>query len=756
MIKEYKILTLNKRYLRNIKENLSFYISITLLTAIVICLYLTCASSYRAVDEYMKKTRTDSHVEDGQFVTYTAMTAQDREELEEAWNVEIEQQSYMDLTEDTQGFEVRVFTPNEKVDVSVITEGRELQAEDEILISPLLAEKNQIHIGDRLTLSGTEYTVVGFCVRYDYMFCLKNVNDTFSIPASFGVGEILPGAFAKLDQEDVSRYEAILYHEDNEWEVRKDLYDRFRTANYVAAENNNRIATAQDQMKELAATNNEILPGCLAFMVILIAAVLGRKIKNERRMIGILNALGYKKRELALHYSVFGMIPGLLGSLLGIVLAKLILKPFGNLVFEDKLEPLPVGYHLMPRELAIGILFTVGLYTITVLCIAYVQMRETSVNMIRGTSSKKKKVSFRLSSWKASFRTKYRFRAVFGNLGRSLIVLIGIGIGGLILAFGYACNDSIDQYVDETVDATGSYQYEYFLNTIKMDLLKIPVGEEHVLAANFAVKGYSDSLTLLGMSKNEYMPLLTENGEELEPQDGKYYLSDMAAMIYGVKKGDVLTFYDVASLQEFTVTIDDIFCNGSQSLLVSSRMAAMDLYHVPGNFYNVVMSDHELELKDSEIYKRISKQELIDQIRTTISAQMHNYMGILILFGMVISVITIYLMVNVLLMENVGSISMLKVLGYHDREINRIVTNVYHFLAPLGILLGLVLGVFLNKMNFEASVAVYNTYITSTIHLDSVLKYVIVMAASYVISMLLLRRKVQNVSMVESLKNNRE
>ncbi|MBQ7372780.1 MAG: hypothetical protein IJW67_13045 [Blautia sp.] len=415
-----------------------------------------------------------------------------------------------------------------------------------------------------------------------------------------------------------------------------------------------------------------------------------------------------------------------------------------------------MGYHMMPRELAVAILFTVGLYTITVICIAYFQMRETSVNMIRGISSKKKKGAFRLTSWKASFRKKYRFRAVFGNPGRSLIVLIGIGLGGLLLAFGYSCNDSIDRYVDETVEATGSYEYEYFLNTIKMDLLAIQKDEVHMLAANFAVKGYSDALTLLGMSQNEFMPLLTESGEELVPQDGKYYLSDMAAMIYGVKKGDSLTFYDVSSLQEFTVTIDDIFCNGSQSLLVSSRMAAMDLYNIPGNIYNVVMSDHELDLKDSEIYKRISKQELIDQIRTTISAQMHSYMGILNLFSILISAITIYLMVNVLLMENVGSISMLKVLGYHDKEINSIVTNVYHFLVPLGILLGLWLGVLLNKINFEASVAGYNTYITSTIKPDSVIKYVVIMTVSYVISLLLLRRKVQNVSMVESLKNNRE
>ena len=49
-------------------------------------------------------------------------------------------------------------------------------------------------------------------------------------------------------------------------------------------------------------------------------------------------------------------------------------------------------------------------------------------------------------------------------------------------------------------------------------------------------------------------------------------------------------------------------------------------------------------------------------------------------------------MVNMLISENASSISMLKVLGYENRQINRMVINVYHFLVPVGLVIGSVLG----------------------------------------------------------------
>ena len=84
------------------------------------------------------------------------------------------------------------------------------------------------------------------------------------------------------------------------------------------------------------------------------------------------------------------------------------------------------------------------------------------------------------------------------------------------------------------------------------------------------------------------------------------------------------------------------------------------------------------------------------------------------------------------------------------------VLNVYHFLIPVAILLSLVLGVEGTRMVSTKNVATYKTYLEALIYPVSVLKLVLLVVVSYGISLLLLRGKIGKVSMVESLKDNRE
>jgi putative ABC transport system permease protein len=84
------------------------------------------------------------------------------------------------------------------------------------------------------------------------------------------------------------------------------------------------------------------------------------------------------------------------------------------------------------------------------------------------------------------------------------------------------------------------------------------------------------------------------------------------------------------------------------------------------------------------------------------------------------------------------------------------VTNVYHFLIPIAIILSILLGVYGTKAVFDANVSMYKTYIETLIYPVSILKIIMLILISYVLSLLLLRGKVGKVNLVESLKDNRE
>lgn len=741
---------LNKRYKRNIKSSLSSYISMALLTFLSVLLYLSLAGGVNGERAYIDEFRKTANVEDGQFTLYNDLTESDVSNLEKQYDVELEKQRYVDYESDA-GYTIRIFQDNKKINGYVVTKGEDISSDKDVLVSARFAETNGIEIGDVLSVGELDYSVSGYFERVDYLLMLKNITDSYYVPSEFGIATISKQSFDQFDATDIKEYYSVVYNKDNEIEFRKNLYEKFMTSSYTSAESNPRIASPLTTIESMEMASGVLLPVMLMFVVILVAVVLGRKVKSEHKQIGILAALGYHKKELALHYSLFGLIPGILGSVLGVVISLPVLPAMATMLFAD-IEPLPVSYTSNAVQIIISLVLPAVVYSVFAYITAYRIMSKDVVLMIHGGKSDSSKTKLRMKNSKLHFKTKFRLRTIFGNMSRTLVVILGVCVGGIILVYSFACMDSFKQYVDVSVDEAGNYEYQYVLNELKTDDLEEGT---KVITTTFQVDGYDSTIMLTGLDDDSYLDLKNQTGDSVRINEGDYYISTMGAMAFGIETGDEVLLYDVNSMKEYSVKITGIIKNNSQNVIYSNRVTACDLLSLPDECYNAVMSDTELDYSDSEVATVITKESLRSQIQE-VSDQMGAMIWIMVIFGVIICVITIYLMVNVLLTENASSISMLKVLGYHDNEIDKIVVNVYHYLIPFGIVLGVVAGYFVCKANFDASVTVYNTYIETCISAVSIIAYAILVLVSYFISILLLKRKVKKVDMVESLKDNRE
>ena len=99
---------------------------------------------------------------------------------------------------------------------------------------------------------------------------------------------------------------------------------------------------------------------------------------------------------------------------------------------------------------------------------------------------------------------------------------------------------------------------------------------------------------------------------------------------------------------------------------------------------------------------------------------------------------------------------MLKVLGYRDKQINKIVLSVNHILLPIGFLVSIPL-VFSSTNWFMVFLADFIGALPKAYIAPQSFVYAGILACvSYFGSLFLLRRKVSKVDMVESLKGNRE
>ncbi|MCR5666537.1 MAG: ABC transporter permease [Eubacterium sp.] len=745
-------MTLNKRYKRNIKQNLSFYICIIVLTALVASMYLSITGGVKNESDYIIDLNEKCKVEQAQFTVYNEMTDDDIEEYEQEYDMEIELQKQAELETDEEDT-IRLLHTTKDINLYEVTQGEDISSDQDILLSTSYATTNGYEVGDEIQLEDKTYTVSGYFVRPDYLMVLEELSDNLSAPESFGIGIISDDAFDEIDEEEITSYYSVIFHEDNEREFRKELYDDFMTATYITDDTNLRISTATTQIEQYDASMNMILPLILGFVIIIVAVVLGRKIKSEQKYIGVLTAMGYQKKELARHYSVFGIVPGLIGSVIGILL-WFPLTPVMAAEFFMKLEPLPIAYQFdVPKTVMILVLPAIC-YFIAVFLVALLVMRANVVDMVSGNTTKEGKSRFRMEKSRMKFRGKFILRSTFGKPTRIVILLLGMLISGILLVYCSVIVDSLRVYIDESVDRIGDFKYEYFLNTMESEE---PASGAEILALSYEVKDSDDTFTMMGMDDNAYIQLEdNETGEIIEQKDDEYYITSMAAMMFDVSVGDTMTIYDIASLEEHEIEISGIVYNDSQPMIFTSQKTAAELMDLPDDsYYNAVVTNEELDYEDSEISKTVTKESFKEQI-----GMMEEMMGqvsmMLLPFAMLICIITIYLMVNVIVTENRPSISMLKVLGYRRKEINKIMTHVYTFFLPVGIVLGILGGFSVTKSTFDSNVAAYNTYIKTCIAPTSVVRVVVIIVISYLISLAILNRKVNKVNMVESLKDNRE
>ena len=146
------MMKLNRRYVRNIRENLSFYISATVLTVVTLLLYFLFNIAGNAILDFGDEFFPRNRLEDAHFSTYLPIPDEGIGALEDEYGLTLEAQHYINL--ETDGVTARVFERTQYVDLYEVTEGRDMAADDEIVISEGYAVENGVALGDPMKIGG--------------------------------------------------------------------------------------------------------------------------------------------------------------------------------------------------------------------------------------------------------------------------------------------------------------------------------------------------------------------------------------------------------------------------------------------------------------------------------------------------------------------------------------------------------------------------------------------------------------------------
>lgn len=738
---------LNKRYRRSIKHDRSFYISSSLLTILTLLLFFIMNISGEAIAKFGDDFFAEQKVEDAEFSTYLPIPDEEITALEEKYALTLEPQYYANI--ETGTTTTRLFKKTQEVNLYHVTEGRDVLTDDEVVISEGYAVANKVKLGSPITIGEKIYTVTGFFQRPDYLYMLENVDDAYKNVTTFFLAYVTDAEFERIGSTDCLYL--VRYTQDNQIEFRKEMNERYQMRSYLSADDNIRIYIVKMQAEMFIAVSYIVLAIMPLLVVVLVSVVINRKVKSEQKQIGTLTALGYRKGQLMRHYAGFAMIPGLLGGLLSAILALVFAQPFGELGLADY-EPMRIQCRLNPVVAVLGVIVPTVMYMLAAMRSVHKLLKKDSVLLLNGNADQgEKNYKHMLKKRKLSFRIKYALRSLVGNPSRTFVVFLGIFLGSYISLLGFSLLDTMDNTKQSLKDEMGSYEYQYVLNELTVE--NVYGGEALLMSTMETTDG--NRFSVIGTREsNPYLKLKDTQGNSISLEDG-YYITSVMARLQELKAGDSLTLCNPLSLEETTITIAGIIDNDMQSAVYGSKANIARMLGMEETVSNVIMSDTELDIPSSKVIQVIKQSDAEEQFQN-----MTNQMDVMIYFvigiGAVICMASIYVAVNMLVTENRSNISMLKVLGYKDRQINQIVLNVNHILVPVGFLLSIPL-VFASNNWFMGILADFiGALLKAYIAPQSFVYSALLICLSYFGSLCLLRRKVSKVNMVESLKGNRE
>ena len=372
---------LRRRYIRNIRQNLSFYIASTVLTMAALFLFFLFHIAGNAILDFADEFFEKQKLEDAHFTTYIPITESDIEDMEEEYGIALEEQSYLNI--DTDGTTARVFQKTRKVDLYNVTEGEDADEKGEVILSEGYAVNMDISIGDQIRIGEEDYTVTGFFQRPDYLYMLENEDDSYKNISTFFLAYMSEKDFAELGETNCQYL--VRYNGNDDADFRRAVNEKYHMYSYTAAEENQRIVMVRSQAEMFLIMSWMLLCILPLVAVALICIIINRKVKTEQQMIGTLSAMGYTRAQLAWHYAGFAAIPGIIGGVLTSVITAAVVQPYGELGLTDY-EPMRITCSLSWYAAVLGIMIPTVMYILAALLSVRRLLRQNTVLLLNGSA----------------------------------------------------------------------------------------------------------------------------------------------------------------------------------------------------------------------------------------------------------------------------------------------------------------------------------------------------------------------------------
>ena len=784
---------LRKKMLRDIKLNLSQFITIFLMVFIGVLAYSGIESYMMGMQKTANKFYSENNLQDLNVIGAN-FTTKDLDDIKKIDHVnDAERKLSITATTDNDKTLLTNFIESNNISEFYIMKGEKFDVNKKgVWLDNFYAEKNKLKIGDEITIKYDGYTfkekIVGLINVPDHVYDVKDESELYPDHGEFGFTYLSSNELASyiknkaMDKLGVSEdtlekmnfnykdelvFNYIMVDVDkkkNTSSVKDEIEKKVENAKaIIKIEDSSSYKQYQGEIDE-GKTYIGVFSGLFIFIAMLsVITTMTRVVKNQRTQIGTLKALGFKDYKIFLHYMSYGFYISLIASICGIIAGY---YGIGNVFINLEMSFFEIPNGAPSLELAsficaIAVVLAVVLVSFLACCR---QLNQTPAETLRKDSPKVKTSSISLTTKgifkKLKFSSKWNLRDMFRNKIRTITGIVGITGCCMLIVCAFGMLDSLNYFVKLQFRDLYNFDYKLTLkdniskedleslkskygnNTSKSNLIEIKDSKGRKKSNNVFITDASDKVRFIDNKKNFI---------KLSQKDG-VYITYKLAKNEGYKLGDTITWHLVGNDKYYKSKIIGFNKDPQNQNMTITRK----YYEKLGNTYQPDSLYTNKDLKDT---KEIRNVELIQDLNSleegmsNMLSTMKTMIVLIICIAIVLGAVIIYNMGVLSYTEKQYQFATLKVLGFKNKQIRKIFIKQNNIIAIISIILGLPAGYYLTDWLFKT--AVEESYdFGANINLYSYI-YAIVgtFLVSYIVSKIL-SRKINSIDMVTSLKGN--
>ena len=645
------------------------------------------------------------------------------------------------------------------VSTMLITEGADYDPEaDGLWLSDRFAQANGIAVGDEMNLSYRGFKisaqVLGLAKCGEQLICVGDDSQLMPDYTKFGFAYLSPATYksiVKLDFYPQINLRSGMTKEAMENAVSEALG---RTIMVVPKEDVTSYAEARGESEE-GKTMGSVLPVLfLAIALLAMITTMHRITANEKTQIGTLKALGFKDRQILWHYAAYGFAIGLVGTLLGIALGYgigwMIMNPNGMMgTYLD----MPRWDLVMPPFCVAVIVLIVAFLTLISLLSVRKMLSGTAAEALRPYVPKKMRriLLEKTRLWqRLSFGTRWNLRDVLRHKSRSAMTLIGIMGCMLLLVGGLGMRDTMNGFlrvIDEDIsNFTTQVSLAENTSNAEAEALAEALEGDWVAVSGISLHGKTVMLEIFDVTHDKYRFVDEANAVTPLSDEGAYVCMRLADDVH---VGDTVTFSPYGGSESYSVPVVGVLRSVLTENLVMSRACAERL-GIPYTINTIYTDAAPSEIGESALIASMQTHQAIMDTYDSFMEIMDLMIALLVAAAVILGIVVLYNLGLMSYIERYRELATLKVLGFKDRQIGRLLISQNVWLTVVGVILGIPAGiatldVLLKKLAGEYEVRMEIGLAT----------YIISVALTFGVSLLvglIVARKNRKINMVEALK----